>query len=254
MPRVLAIAAHPDDIEILMSGTMMHLSDTGIELHYWCLADGCCGSSELDADSIASVRLAEARSAAEYLGATFYPPICRDLEIFYERGLLAKVAAVVRRVAPAIILTHSPCDYMEDHTNTARLVVTAAFARGMPNFRTEPPVDSVDEGLAIYHAQPYFHRDPLGQVVEPEFFVDVEPVMERKVAALAKHVSQKQWLDQSQGLDSYLDTLRRLDAECGRMSKRFQYAEGWRRHWSIGFGPPDYDPLRAVLPSELWCP
>jgi LmbE family N-acetylglucosaminyl deacetylase len=253
MPRVLAIAAHPDDIEFLMAGTMMHLAETGLELHYWNLADGCCGSSELDADSIARVRLAEARAAADYLSATFHPPICRDLEIFYERGLLAQVAAVIRQVAPTIILTHSPSDYMEDHTNTARLVVTAAFARGMPNFKTEPPVEAVGDSVAIYHAQPYFHRDQLGRLIEPDIFVSVESVLERKVAALAKHISQKQWLDQSQGQDSYLETLRRLDVECGRMSKRFPFAEGWRRHWPIGFGPVDYDPLREILPRILWC-
>ncbi len=68
---------------------------------------------------------------------------------------------------------------------------------------------------------------------------------------LAKHVSQKQWLDESQGLDSYLQALRDLDADVGRMSGQFEYAEGWRRHLHLGFCGPDDDPLRAALADRI---
>ena len=49
------------------------------------------------------------------------------MEILYELKTLRRVAAVIREVKPNVILTHPPVDYMEDHTNTCRLVVTAAF-------------------------------------------------------------------------------------------------------------------------------
>ena len=68
---------------------------------------------------------------------------------------------------------------------------------------------------------------------------------------LSKHASQKQWLDESQGLDSYLDTMAELDAEVGRMSSIFKYAEGWRRHLHLGFCGPDDDPLQRVLKDRI---
>jgi LmbE family N-acetylglucosaminyl deacetylase len=251
MPTALAIGAHPDDIEFLMSGTLLHLVAAGVEVHYFNLADGCCGSTVHDAVTTAAIRLEEARAAAAALGAKFHPPICRDLEVFYDRENIARVASVVRQAAPEILLTHSPIDYMEDHTNACRLAVSAAFARGMPNFAVDPPAPSTLKPIAVYHAQPYSHHDPFGQTIRPELFVDVTAQIARKIELLGLHASQKGWLDQSQGLNSYLDTLRRLDGECGAMSREFKYAEGWRRHWHLGFGPPNYDPLRDLLPRQL---
>ncbi len=81
----------------------------------------------LDRDACSQARLAEARRAAELMGAVFYPPICDDLAIVYTPELLARVSAVVRTAKPDILLTHSLVDYMEDHQNAARLAVTAAF-------------------------------------------------------------------------------------------------------------------------------
>jgi LmbE family N-acetylglucosaminyl deacetylase len=83
--------------------------------------------------------------------------------------------------------------------------------------------------------------------VEPDFFVNVSDVVERKVAMLALHASQKNWLDISQGHDSYLQALRDLDEQLGRMSGVFAYAEGWRRHLHLGFCGPQDDPLRDAL-------
>jgi len=158
---------------------------------------------------------------------------------------------VIREVAPEIVLTHSPVDYMEDHTNACRLAVTAAFARGMPNFATDPPRSAINNPVTVYHAQPYSHRDPLGNVIEPVVVVDTTDLIEQKKQMLSKHASQKQWLDESQGLNSYLDTMAELDAEVGRMSSIFKYAEGWRRHLHLGFCGPDDDPLRTVLKERV---
>jgi N-acetylglucosamine malate deacetylase 1 len=251
MKAAIAIAAHPDDIEFLMSGTLMLLRKAGYKIHYWNLANGCCGSSKHDAQTIAKMRRDEAYSAAKAIGATFHESICNDLEIFYDRPTLAKVAAVIREVAPEIVLTHSPVDYMEDHTNTCRLAVTAAFSRGMPNFVTDPPRAAVNELVTVYHAQPYSHRDPLGKVIEPALVVDTTDLIELKKKMLSKHVSQKQWLDESQGVNSYLDTMAELDAEVGRMSSIFKFAEGWRRHLHLGFCGPTDDPLRTALKERV---
>ena len=251
MKSAIAIAAHPDDIEFLMSGTLMLLKQEGYKIHYWNLANGCCGSSKYDAETIARIRREEAAAAAKAIGATFHESICNDLEIFYDRPTLAKVASVIREVAPEIVLTHSPVDYMEDHTNTCRLAVTAAFARGMPNFPTDPPQPAVNDPVTVYHAQPYSHRDPLGNVVEPALVVDTTDLIDLKKKMLSKHASQKAWLDESQGLNSYLDSMAELDAEVGRMSSIFKFAEGWRKHLHLGFCGPEDDPLHAALKGRV---
>jgi LmbE family N-acetylglucosaminyl deacetylase len=243
----IAIAAHPDDIEFFMSGTLMLLGRAGYEIHYMNIANGCCGTTEYDIETITRMRRDEAQEAAASIGAIFHESICNDLEIFYEQATLAKVTSVIREVAPEIVLTHAPADYMEDHMNTSRLAVSAAFCRGMPNFPVDPPRDPVDQTVTVYHAQPYSHRDPLRQLVTPDLWVDVGDVLEEKVTMLAKHASQKLWLDESQGHDSYLQTLRDLDAEGGQLSGRFQYAEGWRRHLHLGFCGPDDNPLVDAL-------
>lgn len=247
MKTAFAVAAHPDDIEFFMSGTLMRLAAAGYEIHYLNVANGCCGSSQHDAATIARIRREEAMNAAKSIGAVFHESLGNDLEIFYDRPTLAKLASVMREVAPEILLTHSPSDYMEDHTNTCRLAVTAAFSRGMPNFPVDPPRPAVSNKVTVYHAQPYSNRDPLRQLVEPEIFVDVTSLQERKVAMLACHVSQKTWLDESQGHDSYLQTMRELDEEVGRMSALFKCAEGWRRHLHLGFCGESDDPLSAAL-------
>lgn len=247
MPSAFAIAAHPDDIEFVMAGTLMRLGEAGYELHYLNIANGCCGSMVTDRNTTAHVRALEARQAAESIGAHFHPSLVHDLEVFYEKQTLARLAAIVREVAPTIVLTHAPVDYMEDHTNACRLAVTAAFVRGMPNFPTDPPTPHVGNEVTIYHAQPHGNRDPLGNPVRPELFVDITAVIDRKAAMLACHTSQKDWLDATQGLDSYLQTMKDLSAEVGAMSGRFPYAEGWRRHLHLGFCSPDADPLRAAL-------
>lgn len=253
MPSVLAIAAHHDDIEFVMAGTLLRLRERGWDLHYMNLADGCRGSTTMDRASCAAVRLEEAKRAASLLGATFYPPICPDMEIAYNTDLLRKVAAVVRLARPSIVLTHSPIDYMEDHENACRLAVSAAFAHGMPNFESDPPVDVYMEPVTVYHAQPVGNATPLGERVYPKLYVDITDVLEAKAAALAAHASQKEWLDQSQGMDSYIQTMRDGSAEVGRMSGRYAYAEGWRRREHWGFCGPDDDPLAAALLDHCAC-
>lgn len=247
MPSVLAVAAHPDDIEFAMAGTMLQLAARGWDLHYMNLADGCRGSTTMTREQTAATRLEEARKAAEILGATFYEPITHDMEIQYSFEMVAKVTAVVRRSRASIVLTHAPSDYMEDHENACRIAVSAAFSHGMPNLESIPPEDPYFEPVTVYHAQPHGNRTPLGEPVHPHLIVDTTPVMDRKVPSLEAHASQKQWLDESQGMDSYVQTMRDLTAEVGRMSGQYEYAEGWRRREHWGFCGPTDDPLAKAL-------
>jgi LmbE family N-acetylglucosaminyl deacetylase len=243
----IAVGAHPDDIEFLMAGTLVLLRRAGYETHYLNLASGNCGSTRYNTAMTRSIRASEARAAAKILGAQFHPSLTDDLEIVYSVELLRKLTALVREVKPSVLLTHSPQDYMEDHTNTCRLAVTAAFARGMPNFKTVPPKAASDSEVTVYHAMPAGLRDPLRRRVIPGAFVNTASVHRAKRDALAAHKSQQSWLDESQGMNCYLLTMEDMAREVGNLSKRFKLAEGWRRHLHLGFCGEAADPLKGSL-------
>jgi LmbE family N-acetylglucosaminyl deacetylase len=243
----IAIGAHPDDIEFYMAGTLLLLKNAGFEAHYLNLASGNCGSSKCHAATTRMIRKREARAASKTLGARFHPSLTNDLEIVYDLKLLRQLAAVLRAVKPTLILTHSPQDYMEDHMNTCRLVVTAAFARGMRNFKTVPPRPINGCDVTIYHAMPHGLRDELRRRIIPGCFVNTTSIHKLKRQALAVHQSQHDWLQTSQGFDSYVRSMDDLSLEVGLLSKRFQHAEGWRRHSHLGFCAQQADPLRDAL-------
>ncbi len=251
MPSALAIFAHPDDIEFVAAGTLLLLKERGWDIHYMNLCNGNCGSVEMDAETTARKRLDEAKEAARILGATFHAPISNDLELAYSTPLLRKVAAVVRESRASIVLTHAPSDYMEDHMETCRLAVTAAFAHGVPNFATEPPRGAYFHDVTVYHAMPHGLCTPLRVPVKADFFVNTTSVHETKRKSLAAHESQKDWLDVSQGMDSYLISMDEASRAVGKLSGQFEFAEGWRRHLHLGFSAAEIDPLKDAL-GDCW--
>lgn len=247
-PRtVLAIAAHPDDIELKMAGTLLLLKQAGWDIHYFNLSSGNGGSLDFDAEQTAAIRREEAQAAAKLLGATWHPPITHDLEIFYNQILLRQVAAVIREVQPSIVLTHPVEDYMEDHMNTARLATTAAFAHGVPNFTTTPPVPAYFHDVMLYHCMPHGGVDHLRRVVTPSAWVNTTTVHATAREALAAHRSQQGWLDASQGMSSYLTSMDEHSKLMGTWSRKFDFAEGWSRHLYLGFSHADRDPLATAL-------
>jgi N-acetylglucosamine malate deacetylase 1 len=249
--RAFALAAHPDDIEFQMAGTLILLGKAGYELHYMNIANGSCGTAEHGKAEIIAIRRAEAQAAASSIGAVFHESLVDDLAIFYEPGLLAQVSAVMREVAPEILLLQSPQDYMEDHQNAARLGVTAAFAREMLNFSTHPPRPPVAQPVTIYHAQPHGNRNPLRHLIRPDLYVNITAVLTEKRAMLARHSSQKTWLDRSQGMDAYLNVMVAQSEYVGAMSGIFPHAEGWRRRLHYGFCEEAADPLANALAEQV---
>ncbi|HEY1784882.1 MAG TPA: PIG-L family deacetylase [Pirellulales bacterium] len=245
--RAFAVCAHPDDIEFFMAGTLIQLGRVGYEMHYMSIANGCCGSTQFGPGQTAEIRRREAMAAAALIGAKYHPSLVNDMEISYDSPTLARMAAIMRQVAPEILLVHAPSDYMEDHEAACRLAVTAAFAREMPNFRTDPLLPAIVGPVTIYHAQPHGNRTPLCELVRPGQFVDITGVLDQKTAMLEYHRSQGGWLDATQGVHSLAAAMQGLCREVGVMSGRFEYAEGWRKHLHMGFCGPDADPLAAAL-------
>ncbi len=248
MPSVLALFAHPDDIEFVAAGTLLLLKDLGWDIHYCNIANGCCGSTVTDRDETAAIRRIESERSARLLEAHYYPPFCDDLDIFYNRENLAKVAAIVRQAKPNVVLTHAASDYMEDHMEACRLAVTAAFAKGIPNFKSNPIEPSFDGDVAIYHAQPHGNRAPSGETVIPKLAIPIDMVLERKLAMLDCHKSQQQWLQATQGMNSYLQAMLELGGEVAKLANlECKAAEGWHKHLHLGFGANEYDPLAKLF-------
>ncbi|MGA2762325.1 MAG: PIG-L deacetylase family protein [Spirochaetia bacterium] len=249
---VLIVSCHPDDAELMMSGTALLLKRAGMQVHCINVANGCAGSMEHGPAETASIRRKEAMNAAARLGAEFHESLVDDLEVFYSQDLIRRVTALVRQVKPGIILTQSLEDYMEDHMNTARVAVTATFLRGVPNYRSVPEVPAIQDDVMLYHATPHVLTDSMRRPIIPEMYVDITDVIDEKEALLACHVSQKEWLDKTQGMDSYLKTMREAAEVLGRMSGRYRFAEGWRRHSHVGFSRQDGNPVAELLKDRCF--
>jgi hypothetical protein len=104
----------------------------------------------------------------------------------------------------------------------------------------------------LYHAMPHGLRDGLRQLIHAGHFVDIAPVIDLKREMLSQHRTQKDWLDFSQGMGSYVMEMESMAREVGRMSGQYELAEGWRRHNNLGFAPLDADPLRQALGARCW--
>ncbi len=244
----LAVGAHPDDVEFMMAGTLALLGDAGYELHIFTVGNGNCGTLEHDHNEICRIRAAEGHAAAEVIGATYHEGLVNDIEIFYDELTLRRVTHLVRALAPEIVLTQSPSDYMEDHQNTSRLTVSACFCRGMRNWLSSPPLPPTFQDCYIYHCNPHGNHDGMRNLVVPSLYVDITPKIETKEEMLRRHASQKEWLDATQGMDSYLITMRDICAEMGGMAPRpVAFAEGFRQHMHAGLSAQDGDPLSDVL-------
>ena len=235
-PRALAVMAHPDDAEILVGGTLFHLKSLGWEPGILTMTSGDCGSATHTKEEIARIRAGEARAAADFLGAWYGCAGLMDVEIFANAENLRRVVESMRRFAPDAVITHSPADYMVDHEETSRLTRSAAFALSMPLYETGQiaPASPTLSTPALYYADPIEGMDPMGRRVLPHFYVDITETLDRKLAMLAHHESQREWLRAHHGVDEYLEQVRRWGARYGEACG-FEFAEGLRQHRGHGY-------------------
>ena len=229
--NILAIHAHPDDAEILAGGTLVQLAAAGHALTIVTMTPGDCGSAEHSREEIARIRRAEAARAAARIGAKYRCAEFGDLSIFYNDGSLRRVVEILRQVAPELVITSSPIDYLCDHEATSRLVRDACFGAPLPNYATgapdaAPPLPAIPH---LYFMDPVSGMDREGRPVRSDFFVNVAAHMEAKTAMLAEHASQRAWLLKHHGIDDYLATMQAWTKENGTRAG-VQYAEGFRRY------------------------
>ena len=126
--------------------------------------------------------------------------------------------------------------------------------RGMPNYVSSPSRDAIDTDVTIYHAMPHGLSDALRKPIVADFVVDVTSVIDRKAVALECHQSQKDWLGRTQGMGSYVDTMKELNAEAGRQTGSSPYAEGWQRHLHLGYSRNEQTPLETLLADVISVP
>ncbi len=254
----LAVVAHPDDIEFVIAGTLIELSDAGYEIHMMNLANGSCGTKVYAKAKIVRIREAEARESARLLGATYHPPIVNDIMVnSHDRHQKRWVGGIIREVRPTILFTHNPEDYMQDHMETCWLAVTAAFCKGMihypaANYPAGDKIPPYDGEVTIYHAPPHGLMDGMRSVVIPSHFVNIGDVLEKKIAMLRCHKSQQAWLAASQGSNEYVrDMIGMAGQLAGISGEQWKYAEGFRQHSHLGFSALPQDPLKEALGKKV---
>lgn len=206
--RILAIHAHPDDIEFQCAGTLALLRQAGCHVTMATMTPGDCGSAEHDSEAIAAIRRAEAKAAADRIGADYLCLEFRDLAIFNDDDSRRRVVEALRRARPDLILTAPPVDYLCDHEATSLLVRDACFAAPIPNYATRqwdpsPPLAKIPH---LYFMDALEGADRDGRPQPAGFHVDVTPVFDLKRAMLACHASQRNWLLRQHGIDEYLDS------------------------------------------------
>ena len=248
--RVMAIGAHPDDVEFMCAGTLFLLQQAGCEMHIATCTPGDCGSVERPPNEIAEVRREEATRAADMLDADYTCLEERDCRIFAENETVQKAVEAIRRFAPEVVFTHFPEDYMVDHEETSRIVRSATFSAPIPNYSTgaENPAPSMDHIPHLYYWEPMEGKGVFGQEVEPGFHVDITDTVDRKKDMLACHDSQRSWLLRQHGVDEYLNTMMEHARHAGERVG-CTYAEGFTQHRSHAY-PADLV-LEDYVPDAL---
>jgi LmbE family N-acetylglucosaminyl deacetylase len=226
--RILAIHAHPDDVEILAGGTLALLASKGHSITIATMTPGDCGTKEYPADEISAIRRREAAASAAMIGAEYICAEFRDLAVFNDDASRRRVTEILRRVQPDIVITASPVDYHCDHEAASALVRDACFAAPAPNYNsgTAPPLAAIPH---LYFTDPIEGLDRDGQPVKADFTVDVGATFASKRQMLECHESQRIWLKKHHGLDDYVDTMEQWTAAQGRRAG-FEYGEGFRAY------------------------
>lgn len=229
--RILAIHAHPDDVEFQCAGTLALLKQKGCEIVIATMTPGDCGSATLPADEIAEVRRGEAKAAANLIDAEYICLEFRDLCITHDNDARRRVTEVLRKARPSIVLTAPPVDYMSDHEITSKLVRDACFNAPVPNYKTHQwdPAQPLPHIPHLYFVDPIEGIDHFGNAIEPEFVVDITETFELKQQMLACHDSQRSWLRAQHGIDEYLDNCERWSAARGERI-RAKYGEAFTQY------------------------
>ncbi|QDT56125.1 Mycothiol S-conjugate amidase [Caulifigura coniformis] len=230
-PRILAIHAHPDDVEFQIAGTLALLKQKGCHITIATMTAGDLGSAELSQTEIANIRRKEAKAAADLLGADYMCLEFGDLAIVVDDASRRRVTEAIRRARPSVVITAPPIDYMADHEVTSRLVRDALFSASVPFYKTHewdaaPPTEKIPH---LYYCDPLEGVDWFGKPVPHDFIVDTTSTNDLKMKMLAAHDSQRAWLRRQHGVDEYLDSCTKWSGKRGAVIGK-AHGEAFRQH------------------------
>ena len=248
--HILAIHAHPDDVEFQCAGTLALLAAAGHEISIVTMTAGDCGSRELGPEVIARIRRQEALDSAELIGASYGCLEFADLSIVVDNDSKRRVTETIRHHRPDVVLTAPPADYMDDHEATSRLVRDGCFNASCPNYATRQwdPAVATEKIPHLIYMDPIEGTDTWGAPVEPQFYVDITNTFETKRKMLTCHKSQREWLKSQHGVDEYLDSQRRWSEQRGA-EVGVGMAEAFRQH--LGHAYPADNILAELLPGRV---
>lgn len=195
---LLAIGAHPDDVEYGAGGTLVRHHHLGYGLGVVDLTRG-----ELGSKGTPEQRAEEARKAAEVYGARFR--VCLDLgdnQVAHDADTVHRLARVIRRARPRVVLSHRSEDRHPDHRATHELVHRAVFAAALT---------TLDLGVP-HHAVPAVLSFPTDRVIDGDLYVDVTDVWEARLHTMRAFASQfaapTRDIDHTlYGIDDYLEVV-----------------------------------------------
>ena len=203
MHRVLAVTAHPDDIDFGAAGTIAAWTETGLEVAYCLVTYGDAGGyDETPRAEMKAIREAEQRAAAKALGVTDVTFLGHpDGRLYVTHDLRRDITRQIRRVRPHRVLAQSPERNWQrvypshpDHLATGEATVCAVYPDARNPFAH--PELLADEGLEPWTvAEVWMMGGP-----QPNHYVDVTDTFDRKVAALRAHASQTSHMTDLDGM------------------------------------------------------
>lgn len=178
---ILAFAAHPDDVELTMAGTLLLQIKKGRKVGIIDLTQG-----ELGTRGNAVIRIAEAAKASEIMGVSVRENLgMKDGFVTNNEDSRMRVISMIRHYRPEVIFCNSVSDRHPDHGHASKLVCDAAFLSGLPKLRSglNGAEQTAWKVRAVYH----YIQD---RYLEPDFIVDVSEVWEQRMATVHAFASQ----------------------------------------------------------------
>jgi LmbE family N-acetylglucosaminyl deacetylase len=182
--NVLAIGAHPDDLDILCGGTLLRFAKMGAKVEMRIVTDGR-GHPLGDPAAIAARRLLEAQRSADLIGANLECMGFQDGRLVDDVPTRLKFIETIMKVQPDLIITHPPADYHSDHNMTSRLVTATVQMAWAPPPELAHVGDPVRKQVPVAYMVAAYGINFL-----PEDFVDITDVWETKLQMALHHRSQ----------------------------------------------------------------
>jgi LmbE family N-acetylglucosaminyl deacetylase len=220
--NVLAVGAHPDDIELCCAGTLARYAQQGHAIVMASFTCGDMGDLNIQPPELGRIRKAEAEAAASMLGARLLWPGITDELVFPNEAQRRVMIDLLREADPDVIITHSPEDYHPDHRYVSHLVFDSFFQKGLPHIP-----DQARPACRFNQAQVYYMDHTAGVGFEPSEYVDITDTFDLKRRMLSCHKSQLTTMAQLANAD--ILELIQVQSRFRGFAAGCRYAEGFRR-------------------------